>query len=73
MNILEAVRSGKPFRRLGYLPTTTQQEEDGRTRLEFTWLNPNGMTDLEWEYEFSRGDFLAEDWEVKEDADPIQP
>ncbi|MDQ5884498.1 MAG: hypothetical protein QG556_838 [Pseudomonadota bacterium] len=50
MNIVDAVRSGKPFRRKAFAESQ-----------EFTYFNNHAET-----YEFCKPDFLTDDWEIEE-------
>lgn len=58
MNIFEAVKTGKPFRRKSNMPRLSDNRGYG-------WLGDFDPP-FDWIYEFSREDILADDWEVWE-------
>ena len=53
MNILEAIKSGKRFRRKPSIPGTV------------SWIGPLDVT-THWDESFFLDDILADDWEVEE-------
>ncbi len=69
MNLTEAVKIGKPFKRSHWMNCLEMKEyeEDGVAHTVATFFE----TPIGNEYIFGKTDLLAEDWEVPEDAKKI--
>jgi len=63
VNFLDAIKSGKPFRRQSKPPLAHRSIRfTSKIQVFKCWLG----TTSSWEYTFNRDELLAEDWEIDE-------